>query len=75
MAGLCGSAQAQVYTQPPPAPWPPPSVTTYPPPTPGGNLLQPYYIPPTNYSLTGPSSGTLGYTTTTSYYRYPSKSR
>src|SRR5438874_373438 len=71
LASLSGPAQAQVYTRPPPAPWPPSTVTNYPAPTPGGNLLQPYYIPPTNYSLTGPSAGTLGYTTTTSYYIRP----
>ena len=71
MWSLGEAAQAQVVTQPPPAPWPPPSVTYYPPPSPGGNLLQPYYIPPTNYSMTGPSTGTLGYTTTTSYFVRP----
>ena len=67
---LGGAAQAQVVTQPPPAPYPPP-VTYYPPPSPAGNLFQPYTIPPTNYSMTGPSTGTLGYTTTTSYFIRP----
>ena len=64
------AAQAQVVTQPPPVPVPPP-VTYYPQPTPSGNLFQPYTIPPTNYSMTGPSTGTLGYRTTTSYYVRP----
>ena len=61
LASLGGSAQAQIYVQPQ-------APTTYPQPVPSGNLLQPYYIPPTNYNMTGPSAGTLGYTTTTSYY-------
>src|SRR5690242_15797840 len=63
-------ARAQIYTRPV-APNPPPASITYPPPVPGGHLLQPAWVPPTNYSLSGPSTGTLGYTATTAYYVQP----
>lgn len=67
-----GAARAQIYAPPQVVqPYPPPTTVYYAMPAQGGNLLVPVATPATQYNFNGPSTGTVGWKTTISYYSDP----